>query len=405
MAQDAELAIKRLVAERGPITFAEYMNCVLYGQGGYYSAGFPVSAAGDFFTSPSAHPLFGAMVAIQLCEMWLTLDSPTRFTVVEEGAGNGGLAADITEAAAGVDPEFAAALEYIALDVAPTEQQYYPVSALTEAPVGVVGCVLSNELLDALPVHRFEVREGEVFEIFVTVKDDELVETIDKPSTPQIERRVAEVLEELPDGYRGEVNLELGNWAKRQAKMLEQGWVLTVDYGFNRETLYKPERVAGSLRTYSQHTLGQDPLAMPGKQDITTHVDFTALDESMVDAGFSKVSSTTQVEFLERLGVISAIDQIEAGALPRVEKRANLASARSLIDPDGMGRFMVACHGKNVPPAELTGFSETSSGRNLEMRHVPLLNPERHIRLTGHSPGQPGSFEIESFDDLFSEQP
>lgn len=398
-----ESAIKNAIADHGPITFAEFMQIALYGPGGFYTSGSPISASGDFFTAPSAHPLFGALIAVQLREMWQLLGSPAEFTVVEEGAGSGGLAADITESAATLDTGFGAALNYIALDIAPPGQMHYPVLPLANAPEGITGCVLSNELLDAMPVHRFEVRNNELLEIFVGLDGDEFCEVLQSPSNAEIERRLAPVVASLPDGYRGEVNLGLQAWAGRQSKILERGWALTFDYGFQRSDLYRAERASGSLRTYFQHTLGQDPLRHVGKQDITAHVDFTAVDEAMTAAGFLNAGTTTQAEFLAKLGIEQTLSQLRAAAIPRPVKRANEMGIQALIDPDGMGRFVVTAHSRNVVDGELSGFGATAR-EVANQFELHLLKQGRHINLTG--PQQSDVyFEVQSLEELFSDEP
>lgn len=380
------------------------MELALYGPGGYYTSGSPISASGDYFTSPSAHPLFGALIAVQLREMWQLLGAHDRFTVVEEAAGNGSLAADITEYAAKLDAEFAHALHYAAFDVSPPSRQHYPVSPLDDVPEGIIGCVLSNELLDAMPVHRFEVRDGKVREIFVTHDGQDLSETLQSPSSPEIEQRLRPFIASFPNGYRGEVNLGLNSWAQRQAKTLARGWVLTIDYGFKRAELYRPDRTPGSLRTYFQHTLGQNPLQHAGKQDITAHVDFTAVHEALSAVGFQRSGKTTQAEFLARLGIEPAFDQLNKSAITRPEKRANEAGIQALIDPGGMGAFIVDAHSRNVDGKQLSGFGSVVPGSETQLTNVPTLNPQRHINLTG--PQRAGSyFEVPSLTDLFSDEP
>ncbi len=399
-----DIAIKNAIDDHGPIAFAEFMRLALYGPGGYYTSGSPISASGDYFTSPSAHPVFGALIAVQLEEMWQLLGMPPEFTVIEEGAGNGGLAADITSYAEKLDTAFHKALRYVALDIDPPDHQHYPVAPITEVPTGVTGCLLSNELLDAMPVHRFEVRNGEPLEIFVTHDGDRFGEVLQPPSSPDVTRRLAPFLDSLPDGYRGEINLELHAWAERQSKILGRGWVLAIDYGYDRAELYRLDRSEGSLRTYYQHTLGQDPLLHAGKQDITAHVDFTAVEEAMTAVGLAKGGRTSQAEFLASLGIHSAFVSLESSGLPRSQRRSNKMGLRSLVDPDGMGRFVVAAYSRGMGQARLAGFNPGPGTESHAVNNLPLLDAERHIDLTG-SQQRSGYFEVQSFEDLFSDQP
>jgi SAM-dependent MidA family methyltransferase len=414
-------SIRLAIKERGPIPFDDFMRLALYGPGGYYSSGSPVSASDDFFTAPAAHPAFGALIAVQLWEMWQLLGEPKVFTAVEMGAGNGGLAADVTEVAPALGGRFAGALDYQAFDVEPPSKQHFPVRPVEEMPRGIVGCVLSNELLDAMPVRRFEARDGRLQEIFVGLEGGRLVEVLGPPSSSVIEERVGPLLNTLPDRYRGEVNDGLGEWARQVASTLRRGWALTIDYGFDRARLYAPERITGSLRCYYQHTLGQDPLRHVGRQDITAHVDFTALDEAMEGAGLSVAGHAMQSAFLERLGIGEMRDALQAMALARPEMRMNEAGMHALTDPAGMGAFRVAVHSRGVSDVRLTGFagaqSRSSVGAPLAAPGLaagqsspatgllapPLLNPTRHINLLGQAQAQPGYFEVQSLEQLFEE--
>ncbi|MDA0676872.1 MAG: SAM-dependent methyltransferase [Chloroflexi bacterium] len=403
MLEQAENEIRDAIARRGRITFAEFMRLTLYGPGGYYTSGSPISAAGDYFTSPSAHPAFGALITVQLRDMWQMLGSPDTFTVVEEAAGNGGLAADITEYAVRLDKEFASALDYRALDISPPPRQHFPVAPRDRRPAGITGCLLSNELLDAMPVHRFEVSNGEVQEIFIGLNDDHLVELLHAPSSPEIADRVQPFLSVLPDGYRGEVNTGLARWAAQQAETLDTGWLLAVDYGFDRHTLYKPERMGGSLRCYNQHTLGQDPLRDIGRQDITAHVDFTAVDESLKTNGFKRTGTVIQRDFLANLGMTSLMQKLQETAMPLTVRRKQEAGMQSLVDPAGMGGFLVAAYGRNAPQEPLRGVYGPQNPYDHALP-LPMAVPGRHIDLAGAQQGA-GYFEVPSFDHLFSDEP
>jgi SAM-dependent MidA family methyltransferase len=399
---DPAEAIKSEIKRHGPVTFARFMEMALYGLGGYYTSGSPISASGDYFTAPSAHPAFGALIAVQLRQMWRLLGSPRKFTVVEPGASGGGLAADITEFSERLDTVFSGALDYRAFDIAPSPMRQFPVSTLSDIPQGITGCVLSNELLDAMPVHIFEKRDGALKEVLVALDGEDFVEALNEPTTPEIARRIAPLLASLPDGYRGEVNIALEGWAAGVAKTLGRGWALTIDYGFDRAELYRPERVTGSLRCYHQHTLSQDPLRHAGGQDITAHVDFTALDEAMSRAGLKNIGHTAQADFLERLGVGRMRESLRNTRLPRPGARANEAGIEALMDHAGMGGFRVVAHGKGVDGLELRGVpSAVEAPVDIELPPTPLLKPGRHINLLSGMQRQQGYFEMESLEDLF----
>ena len=178
---NAEAEIHRLIATRGRITFAEFMEVALYHPGGgYYTSGDRVGASGDYYTSPSVHPAFGALLAVQLFQMWQLLGRPESFTVAEAGAGNGLLGRDIANSAADLPVPFRQALRYVCIDrraSAGLEAGLDGVSRVCANGVplrGVVGCVLSNELLDAMPVHQVTCEDGELKELYVVARDGEL---------------------------------------------------------------------------------------------------------------------------------------------------------------------------------------------------------------------------------------
>ena len=202
-------------------------------------------------------------MAVQVRQLWKVMGSPSPFHVIEVGAGGCQLARSFVDYAASLSPEFARALEYVAVD--------YVLAAPVEGPVrvvrgrglpfrGVTGCVLSNELPDSFPVHRFEIRDGGVREVYVTLEDGRLCETLDEPSTAKIEGRLADLGLELPDGFGGEVNLAIDDWMDEVSQCLNRGLVLTIDYGHEARDLYSPERSGGTLRCYYDHTLQGDSL-------------------------------------------------------------------------------------------------------------------------------------------------
>jgi len=413
------------IAEYGPITFEAFIDAALYDeQHGYYPTrrrhlgSTPVGTDGDYFTSPSSHPVFGALLALQLEEMWRNLGTPDDFTVVEMGAGDGVLRSDITEYIQRELPEFAVAMSYVATDLAPPAGTD-SVSEISELPVGITGCVISNELLDAYPVNRFVIQNGEVREIYVDYQDGEFVELLDDVSEPEIVGRLDPFLDSLPEFYRGEVNLRLGYWADSVAATLERGYVVTIDYGYDRPELYKPTRVDGSLRCYYQHTLSQSPLSRIGKQDITAHVDFTAVDHMLMVMGIERIGKPSQQEFLSNLGIDGFLDNLNAlaisGKMPRSESQEDIAGIGSLIDPEGLGRFRVAVHSRAAENdgerlrwlTGIVGGAPLTGGHN-----VPTLNGSTadHARLLRTSIPFASSIqqqpsEMPTWEQLFSDEP
>jgi SAM-dependent MidA family methyltransferase len=426
---DLEQQLIDHIARYGPITFEAFMEAALYDDvHGYYpsrrrqAGSTPVGTDGDYFTSPSSHPAFGALIALQLEEMWRNLGSPSEFTVVEMGAGDGILGADILQYVQEELPEFAVAIQYISTDLVPPEGSSL-VEKTSLLPVGVTGCVISNELLDAMPVNRFIVQNGKVREIFVDYQGDRFVETVGDVSEPEVAGRVDPFLDSLPEHYRGEVNLKLGYWADSVAAVLDRGYVLTIDYGFDRPELYQPARFGGSLRCYYQHTLSQNALARIGKQDITAHVDFTAVDHALMVMGFGRIGKPTQHEFLSNIGIDSYLRDINeramSGEMSRSESQEDLAGIGSLIDPEGLGRFRVGVHSRGVeidgePSRSLRGISGASGpdGLRLTSGHdAPMLSQAKadHARLLRASspftPSEPQPGEMPTWEQLFSDEP
>ena len=419
------------IGRYGPITFEAFMEAALYDEHlGYYPSrrrqpgSAPVGTDGDYFTSPVTHPAFGALLALQLREMWQRLGSPGEFVVVEMGAGDGVLRTDITEYIERELPDFAKAMQYVATDLVPPAGSE-TVAGTDELPTGITGCVVSNELLDAHPVNRFIIQAGSVREIFVNYRDGTFVEVVQDVVEPEVEARVLPFVRSLPDSYRGEVNLRLGYWSDSVSATLDSGYVITVDYGFDRPDLYAPTRIGGSLRCYYQHTLGQDPLRRIGKQDITAHVDFTAVDHTLAVNGFTRVANTTQSEFLMNLGIEDFLSDVGERPvrkeLSRLEFEEETAGIGTLIDPEGLGRFRVAVHSrgpasgleiKREQVAGHTGLSGLDGGPSLATGHAaPLLQTATadHARLlragNPFSQSRPQIENMPTWEQLFSDEP
>jgi SAM-dependent MidA family methyltransferase len=423
-----ELRLIDHIGRYGPITFEAFMDAALYDdEHGYYPSrrrspgSTPVGTDGDYFTSPSSHPAFGALLALQLEEMWRSLGSPSEFVVVEMGAGDGVLGSDISDYVERELPEFATAIRYSSTDLVPPVGSEV-VGDNSQLPVGVTGCVISNELLDAHPVNRFIVQGGEVREIFVDYRDGIFVESVGDVSEGEVAARVEPFLGMLPESYRGEVNLRLGYWADSISATLERGYVITIDYGYDRPELYKPGRVDGSLRCYYQHTLGQNPLRRIGRQDITAHVDFTAVDHVLMVMGFGRIGKPSQQEFLSKVGIDGFLGDIAGrvgrGEISRSESQEDLAGIGSLINPEGLGRFRVAVHsrGVDVDGEALLALTGLHGGAALTNGHsAPTLNSASavHARLLRASnpfsqpPPSPlsGSSEMPTWEQLFSDEP
>ncbi|MCZ6891983.1 MAG: class I SAM-dependent methyltransferase, partial [Chloroflexi bacterium] len=247
---------------------------------------------------------------------------------------------------------------------------------------GLTGCVLSNELLDAFPVHRVTVREGRLQELFVGYKDGQFVEVIGEPSTAALSARLEADGVTLAEGQRAEICLALEPWIQDAAASLERGFVLTVDYGHPAQALYAPERRGGSLRCYYRHTLSGNPYDRVGAQDITAHVDFTAVTALGERHGLSSHGLESQRVFLANLGLAGLQRKLTGQGLRQQERDANRMGMLELGRAGGMGEFKVLVQSKGIDEARLTGLEGGSSAwsRRLEELPLPLLG-EEHLKL------------------------
>ncbi len=382
----AEREIRRRIERQGRITFAEFMRLALYHPiDGYYARGPAFGAAGDYYTSPAAHPAFGTLLCAQLCRMWQLMDEPPQFTVVEMGAGDGLLAEGITACAPSLCEGFARSLRYIALEryapaVKPSAAEWL---CAADIPLrGVKGCFISNELVDAFPVHRFRMRDGEPLEVFVALDNGAFVETLDTPSTTLIAAHIEALGFLPPDGSCGELNADATDWLAKVSDALAAGFVMTIDYGDTAAALHS-RMPRGSVQTYYRHTEGSSPYQRIGRQDISAHVDFSLLQRAGVDVGLQTVAYATQSDLLRGLGFDELMEQMRSQTLSRRERQANIGAMRGLVNPDGLGRFKALIQRKAgngwMGVSDGVEIAPTAALRNA--LPLPLLS-ERHMRLT-----------------------
>ncbi len=352
----------RIVAH-GPLTFAAFMEAALYDpQHGYYASGrAETGARGDFFTSVSVGPLFGRLLARQFQEMWSRLGEPARFTIVEQGAHDGALAADVLLGLQELAPTCFPAVEYMIVEPTPIwrERQTarlapWPNVRWThslEEMGEIEGVFFSNELIDAFPAHR--VRKSAEGWRELHVGWNESFVWIEGPlSSAEVRAAIEHLPEPLPDGYETEVRPHAGTWIGEVARALARGWVLVIDYGYERAEYYLPERSGGTLSAYAAHRRIDNPLALPGECDLTAHVDFTALAEAGTAAGLRVRGFTDQQRFISGLGLLHFPDAHEITA----ERAKELREFKTLMHPQFLGAaFRVLCLEKGVEGA-LAGF-------------------------------------------------
>lgn len=363
--------LRERIAQDGPMTFRTFMDAALYHpRFGYYATSeMMTSRGGDYVTSPEVHSIFGSLVAKQILELWEALDRPSDFTIVEVGAGRGLLARDILLRAQ-QEPALADAIRYRiceprahlrsaqenTLSEAGIEGRY--VEWTTELPSNVTGVILSNELLDAFPVHRVVRHGSELREVYVTYDGGRFRDELG----PLSDSRLADYFDALGllpgDGAYAEVNLDAASWIATAARSLHRGYVLTFDYGYEASQLYAPWRKDGTLLCFYRQSVSSDRYQRVGRQDMTASVDFTTLRRAGEAAGLHTVALTDQAQFLVRMGIGDGLTNVARGDGANIEEyfaRRNVVL--DLIDPAKLGRVQVLLQGKGIPDAHpFTGF-------------------------------------------------
>lgn len=368
------------------ITFADYMELVLYHpEQGYYTTNqVNIGKQGDFFTSPNLGKDFGELLAEQFNEIWQVLETPSPFNLVEMGAGQGLLADDILQYLQTRYPQCFQALEYRIIEKASglieTQKQRLKNwinlenklhwCSWEELPENSFeGCLFSNELVDAFPVHRVTKQKGQLQEIYVTIDEgEEFVEVRGELSTRGLldYLKLVEVdltADSYPEGYHTEVNLAALDWIKRLASKLRRGYVLTVDYGYQAGRYYSPQRSSGTLQCYYQHQRHNNPYVNVGHQDITARVDFTSLERQGEKQGLEKLGFVQQGLFLMALGLGDRLAELSNGKLSIEQVIQRRDTLHQLIDPAGLGNFGVLVQSK--------GLKEEQKRRSLKGLKIP----------------------------------
>jgi len=356
------------IDERGGIPFADFMQASLYHpEFGYYTgARDRIGRQGDFFTSTSVHALFGNLIGKQIEQFWQLLGKQD-FTLVEQGAGEGHLALDLLDSLSERAPEFYARLQYTIVEISSDHCARQRERLKDHVEAGkvnwcsfeelqpFVGCFLSNELVDAFPVHLVELDKDGLKEVFVINSGDDFAEELRSPSTPQLEDYLKGLPLGLPNGYRTEINLAAVDWIENVAQKLDRGYVLTIDYGYPATERYAPWRNTGSLMCYWQHTTEENPLLRPGCQDITAHIDFSALEGVGARHDLEPLYFAEQYRFLMGLGFLEELVQLQATEPdPQKAQDLRLTLKRLIMPEEGMGEtFKVLIQGKGHSGEEL----------------------------------------------------
>lgn len=342
------LIIQKIKAE-GPIPFDEFMKIALYfPESGYYMRkDLRIGKQGDFFTASHLGRVFGILLTRAIERFWEKMGFPSQFSITEIGPGMGYLAEDILNEITTYETFRNCSLKYNLIELNPELIKYQKerlkrYSHLTEWHDSVeraktlYGVIICNEIFDALPVRVFEIKEGKPLEVYVDVNSDGNLTEILLPARQD----TISYLEEFApgifhwEGYRSEVNLEMKNFIQSLSLALERGYVLIFDYGYISDVYYAPHRVKGTLLCYHKHRLSENPYVNIGEQDITCHVNFSALKKWANEAGFKVEESMYQGQFL-----ISLCDE---GLLERFQKEGLIDKFKRLVLPQGMGETHTA---------------------------------------------------------------
>ena len=366
--------LRETIAAHGPMPFSQYMERCLYAPGlGYYSAGkTKFGEAGDFVTAPELGELFARCVVQAVQPVLAMLGSEADFLELGGGSGAFAEAALLALAEKGVLPR-----RYLILEPSADlrERQRERLTAALPAQVSTRvawidrppeenwrGILFANEVIDALPTTRFVMRDGEVYEEYVTLDGEARLMRVDRPADALVAGAVRHVERDLghplADGYRSEILPQLPYWMQAIAGSLEAGLMLFIDYGYVRREFYLPERQDGTLMAHYRHRAHSDPLHLPGLNDLTASVDFTALAEACNSAGFDVAAYLPQAHFLIAAGLQDVFEHAYEQAPDDAARHRLAQQVKKLTLPDQMGeRFQAMLLARGLPalplPAEL----------------------------------------------------
>lgn len=375
-ASGALAEIKRRIRAQGPMTFAEFMGLALYSpQGGYYTSDIDRwGLEGDYVTNIDISPLFARSMAKQIAEMHALLGSPDAFTLIEAGAGRGLLSKGVYDELKDLSPALQKTIRIKLVEknhhikekikgALPENFSWH--EDMSEIPAGITGCVISNELIDALPVHRVTFKDNDLHEICTGLDGENLVDVTTELSNDALRQYFIEPGVTLAENQIAEVNLQALDWIAATADIINKGFIITIDYGVPARELYAPER-GSTIHCHYQHTLSKNPYERVGDQDITAHVDFSALVRAGCAAGAKLTGFTTQKNFLLGLGIMDEAIEPANIDLANYENIKRNQMIKELILPGGMGDvFKVLIQHKGVEKPFLKGLSFRDMSRFL----------------------------------------
>lgn len=362
--------IRSSLKRHNSMTFSQFMQKALYTpELGYYSNSLPkIGQSGDFITAPEISPIFSRCIARQAQQVLQQLDEPN---MIEFGAGRGIMAADILLELERNQQDLK---RYYIVEVSAdlklrqkehlqktlSEEWFNKVVWLEQLPTKPINAVIvANEVLDAMPFERLRIEPEDALQAYIRWDEDKQTfdwdyQRITDKNLQRFANQLIENIGKVSDlGYETEINLNIGPWLKSLSNILSQGLVLLVDYGYPREEFYQAARVMGTLRCHYQHRAHQNPFFYPGLQDITAHVDFTAVAEAGFDAGFKIAGYTTQANFLMGSGLLEMSIDASADIGQQIKTAQQI---KTLTMPDEMGEnFKVIALSKHLEGG-LIGF-------------------------------------------------
>jgi SAM-dependent MidA family methyltransferase len=357
----AEEKIIERIKEEGPLSFHDFMEIALYDHAAGYntSPAEKIGSNGDYYTSAYLTEIFAAMIGKQLEEMWQIMNKQD-FAIIEYGAGVGLLCSDILGYLKNNSPLYDH-LTYYIIEKSPAmiekektvlagkDDKVRWINSIADVS-GISGCVLSNEVVDNFAVHQV-VMKDELMELFVDY-NGKFIERL-QPASEALKDYLQSFNIQLSKSYRTEINLEAENWIKEIANALQKGFVLTIDYGHTANEFYSNQRSSGTLLCYYKHTINDDPFQHIGEQDITTHVNFSALMEAGSQEGLNYCGFTNQSNFLLSLGLVNYLRQVEEAAKKPID--CSHVSLHKLLFEMGR-KIKVLIQEKGVGKVSLSGM-------------------------------------------------
>ncbi|HHG74423.1 MAG TPA: methyltransferase [Persephonella sp.] len=360
--------IKDRIKKEGEISFRDFMDMALYyPELGYYtSPEEKIGGYGDFYTASELDRAFGELLGKQFAEIYTKIGEE-NFKIVEIGAGKGYLAFDILKFLQENYPEVFKNTTYTIIEKSPyhikTQKELLSVFENVEWVQDIIdfddesitGVVFSNELFDSFPVHLIRKIKGKIYEVFIKVDEENNVQETLKEASEEILRYMEQLKINIPEGMQTEINLDAVDYIQKIGKKLKKGFVITIDYGYPSAELYKPYRMRGTLMCYYRHRYSENFYENVGMQDITSHVNFSALKYYGMIAGLDFTGFTDQAHFLTNLGLMEIFEKLQEKN--DYESFERLNRLKTLVLPKGMGeKFKVLVQHKNIKDPSIKGL-------------------------------------------------